>query len=205
MHRGPRQRVTKSGTNAIHGDCSVVRNQKFNARDFFALKMTVQRNQFGGTIGGLIKKIRSFSRGTRDNDPTDPRNHDLVHSTDVGRRLYAFASPACQNGRVIALRAFVNNTLILTMSPAAVKIAARLPKPLMPAGDSDRQHRSRKRPSNSSPSDYPHQAEHLRRYMLTRIMRFHTTDPSNVLTAGGVGSMISPFTDNRGHTCSVRL
>jgi hypothetical protein len=54
--------VTKSGTNQIHGDLfEFVRNGDFNARDFFAVSQdTLRRNQFGGTIGGPIKKDKIF-------------------------------------------------------------------------------------------------------------------------------------------------
>ncbi|MGA2987002.1 MAG: carboxypeptidase regulatory-like domain-containing protein [Terriglobia bacterium] len=63
--------VTKSGTNRIHGDAfEFVRNGDFNARDFFApTQDTLKRNQFGGTIGGPIKKDKVFGffgyQGTR--------------------------------------------------------------------------------------------------------------------------------------------
>src|SRR6202011_5301548 len=52
--------VTKSGTNAFHGDAfEFVRNTYFNARDFFATTGDgLKRNQFGGTIGGPIRKNR---------------------------------------------------------------------------------------------------------------------------------------------------
>src|SRR3954451_18074287 len=50
--------VTKSGTNEFHGDLfEFIRNGKFNARNFFAASRdTLKRNQFGGTVGGPIKK-----------------------------------------------------------------------------------------------------------------------------------------------------
>ena len=63
--------VTKSGTNKFHGDAfEFVRNGDFNARDFFAATQdTLKRNQFGGTIGGPIKKDKLFGffgyQGTR--------------------------------------------------------------------------------------------------------------------------------------------
>ncbi|MGH9430440.1 MAG: carboxypeptidase regulatory-like domain-containing protein [Terriglobia bacterium] len=63
--------VTKSGTNQFHGDAfEFVRNGDFNARDFFApTQDTLKRNQFGGTIGGPIKKDKVFGffgyQGTR--------------------------------------------------------------------------------------------------------------------------------------------
>ena len=63
--------VTKSGTNQFHGDAfEFVRNGDANARDFFAATQdTLKRNQFGGTIGGPIKKDKLFGffgyQGTR--------------------------------------------------------------------------------------------------------------------------------------------
>lgn len=63
--------VIKSGTNQFHGDLfEFVRNGVFNARDFFAATQdTLKRNQFGGTIGGPIKKDKLFGffgyQGTR--------------------------------------------------------------------------------------------------------------------------------------------
>jgi len=54
--------ITKSGTNEIHGDFfEFVRNYKFNARNFFQpVRDSLKRNQFGGTIGGPIKKDKLF-------------------------------------------------------------------------------------------------------------------------------------------------
>ena len=48
--------VTKSGTNALHGDAfEFVRNSVFNARNFFASTVDqIKRNQYGGTIGGPV-------------------------------------------------------------------------------------------------------------------------------------------------------
>ena len=78
--------VTKSGTNAIHGDgFEFVRNAVFNARNFFADKRDqLKRNQYGGTIGGPILKdrlfvfggyqgtrIRNFQGGISSSVPTD--------------------------------------------------------------------------------------------------------------------------------------
>ena len=57
--------ITKSGTNAFHGDLfEFNRNNFFNARDYFLPddqdKQTFKRNQFGGTVGGPIKKDKLF-------------------------------------------------------------------------------------------------------------------------------------------------
>jgi hypothetical protein len=54
--------VSKSGSNEFHGDAfEFVRNGYFNARDFFApVNDNLKRNQFGGTLGGPIKKNKLF-------------------------------------------------------------------------------------------------------------------------------------------------
>jgi hypothetical protein len=55
--------VSKSGTNDFHGSLyEFHRNDNFDARNFFdpAKKPEFKRNQFGGSIGGPIKRDRSF-------------------------------------------------------------------------------------------------------------------------------------------------
>jgi hypothetical protein len=58
--------VTKSGTNELHGSAfDFLRNGALNARNFFAPKQdTLKRNQFGGAVGGPIKKDKLFFFGT---------------------------------------------------------------------------------------------------------------------------------------------
>lgn len=58
--------VTKSGTNQFHGDAfEFLRNGDLNARNFFApIQDTLKRNQFGGAVGGPIKKDQLFFFGT---------------------------------------------------------------------------------------------------------------------------------------------
>jgi hypothetical protein len=107
-----------------------------------------------------------------------------------------FASPACQNGRVIApLRApFVENKVDpARFSPTALKIASRLPKALDACGryltgnilhENDHQIPAR--------VDYQLSSKHtlFGRYMLTKIqvaLPFEL-DSSDVLTAGAFGS-----------------
>jgi Carboxypeptidase regulatory-like domain len=67
--------TTKSGTNTFHGDAfEFYRDTGLNTRNFFSTKTTVfHRNQFGGVIGGPIKKDKAFFffsyQGTRDRRP----------------------------------------------------------------------------------------------------------------------------------------
>jgi hypothetical protein len=58
--------VTKSGTNQFHGDTfDFVRNYIFDSRNFFApTRDPLKQNQFGGTLGGPIKKDKLFFFGS---------------------------------------------------------------------------------------------------------------------------------------------
>jgi hypothetical protein len=57
--------VTRSGTNEFHGSAwEFLRNNAMDAKSFFADSVEpLRRNQFGGTIGGPIKKGRTFIFG----------------------------------------------------------------------------------------------------------------------------------------------
>jgi len=69
--------VTKSGANQIHGDgFEFLRNTDLDARNFFSPDRSFYRqNQFGGTIGGPIKRDKVFYfadyQGTRTNQGID--------------------------------------------------------------------------------------------------------------------------------------
>src|SRR5207247_9969357 len=54
--------VTKSGSNAFRGSAfEFLRNDVFDAKNFFAAqKEHLERNQFGGTLGGPILRGRTF-------------------------------------------------------------------------------------------------------------------------------------------------
>jgi hypothetical protein len=57
--------VTRSGTNAIHGSVyEFLRNSALDARNYFDLaKPEFRRNQFGGSLGGPLRKDRAFLFG----------------------------------------------------------------------------------------------------------------------------------------------
>ena len=66
--------VTKSGTNQIHGDAfEFFRNTALDAKNFFSpQRAKYDQNQFGGTLGGPIKKDKAFIfadyQGSRTNE-----------------------------------------------------------------------------------------------------------------------------------------
>ena len=128
--------VTKSGSNDFHATLfEFVRNDLFNARNYFATRnSTLKRNQFGGTIGGPIKKNKLFfmtgyQGTTLRQDPANVRQFVPTAAMLAGD-FTAYASAAC-NARAVTLSApFVNNRLDPALfSPVALKLAARLPKP----------------------------------------------------------------------------
>src|SRR3989442_15864337 len=60
--------VTTSGTNRLHGSAfEYLRNSAFDARNFFDQTIGTppfKRNQFGGALGGPLKKDKMFLFGT---------------------------------------------------------------------------------------------------------------------------------------------
>jgi hypothetical protein len=136
--------VTKSGTNDFHGNLfEFVRNGKFNARNAFAVRNdSLKRNQFGGTIGGPIRQNRVFFfagyQGTTIRQDPSATQSFVPTAAMLQGDFTAITSPACNNGRQIALRApFVNNRIDPSQfSRAALNVInlADFPKPVNECG-----------------------------------------------------------------------
>jgi hypothetical protein len=136
--------ITKSGTNAFHGDAfEFFRNGDLNARDFFATSRdSLKRNQYGGVLGGPIKKNKLFFfagyEGTtiRSNPPQTIAYVPTAASLEGN--FSVLASPACNGGKQITLPAslgFVNNVIPASLlSPVALKISTLLPATSDPCG-----------------------------------------------------------------------
>lgn len=151
MHSGASvNAVTKSGTNSYHGNLfEFLRDRRLNATDPFAAigpdgkrkNDGLQRNQFGGTVGGPIVRNRLFFFGAYQGTTlrqTPAANIAFVPTPAMlAGDFTAFASPACNGGRQIALRApFVNNQIDPRLfSPAALNLARRLPATTDPCGE----------------------------------------------------------------------
>jgi hypothetical protein len=134
--------VTKSGTNAFHGNLfEFVRNGRFNARNAFATKRdSIKRNQFGGTAGGPIVQNKLFFFGgyqgtTLRQDPSDTIGFVPTAAMKAGD-FTAITSPACNAGRTITLRTPFANSRIdpALFSAPAVKLANKLPTSADPCG-----------------------------------------------------------------------
>ena len=136
--------VTKSGTNEFHGDLfEFLRNGDFNARDSFATSRdTLKRNQFGGVIGGPIKKDKLFAfLGWQDTIQKSTPPQTIAYTPTqamLNGDFTAIASPACNTGKQITLPAslgFVNNTISPSrLNSSALIIDQRLPISTDPCG-----------------------------------------------------------------------
>lgn len=126
--------VVKSGTNEFHGDAfEFLRNGDLNARNFFAAtRDTLKRNQFGGVVGGPVKKDKLFFfagyQGTRiRQDPTDLTT--FVPTAQMLQGNFAPWETSCNKGGHLAAP-YVNNVLPTSLiSPQALAIAKYLPPP----------------------------------------------------------------------------
>lgn len=134
--------ITKSGSNAFHGDgFEFVRNYDFNARNPAALvRDSLKRNQFGGTLGGPIKKDKLFFflgyQGTiiRSNPV---QAFSFIPTPDMlAGNFSTITSPQCNAGKTIQLKnpatgnPFPGNQIPVSMfSQPALKMMTFYPPP----------------------------------------------------------------------------
>ena len=129
--------VVKSGTNAFHGDAfEFLRNGDLNARNFFATtRDTLKRNQFGGTVGGPIRKDKLFFfygyQGTKvRQDPNDTTT--FVPTAQMLAGNFAPWVASCNGGKSLTAP-YVNNVLPASLiSPQALAVAKSFPPPNNP-------------------------------------------------------------------------
>ena len=136
----------KSGTNEFHGGAfEFFRNEKLDARGFFPrVKAPTRQNEFGGTIGGPIRKnrtfffasIESFRRRQGSTQPLVTIPSPDFLSGNFSRWPSAIYDPGSTrpDGRGGFTRdAFVGNVIPASrISPVSNKIAALIPAPLFP-------------------------------------------------------------------------
>jgi len=90
--------ITKQGSNAFHGDgFDFLRNTDLDARNYFSPTRGVFRqNQFGGTLGGPIRKDRLFFfldyQGTRQTQGIDTGNIPVPSNADRSGNLLDFTT-----------------------------------------------------------------------------------------------------------------
>jgi hypothetical protein len=199
--------VTKSGTNAFHGNAfEFVRDRRFNSPQYFApvgpdgkkRDDGLNRNQWGGTGGGPLARDRVFFFGGYQATRLRQVPADLVTNVPTAAMLAgdftAFASPACNGGRQVTLRApFANNRINPALfSRASLNLAGRLPQSTHPCGEL-----TYSRADNSDEwqgvgrVDYQATPNHsiFGRYLITSYNKPSAYEESQnpLTTAGGVG------------------
>ena len=210
--------VTRSGTNVLHGSLfEFNRDSRFSSPDFFSnQKDGLKRNQFGGTVGGPIKRDRVFFFAGYQGTTTRqmPLNATAFVPTPamMAGDFSAYMSPACNGGRVVApLRApFVDNRIpAATISPAALALSRRLPTPLDECGRV-----FTGLPNNQNEAQIPIRLDYqvsqshslFGRYMLTTDSRVVPLElaPGDILTTGSQGPAGSPSgTDDVAHSFTL--
>ena len=141
--------TTKSGSNALHGDVwEFVRNDAFNANSYFAKQDNLprpayHRNTFGATIGGPIKRDRTFFfgdyQGIRESIPqvetstiptlAEQRMVETGDFSGLGTQIYNPYATTTAAG-VTTRAPFAGNVISSNLlDPAAVKLFSLLPAP----------------------------------------------------------------------------
>ena len=150
MHSGAAvNAVTKSGTNRLTGNAfEFLRDRRFNATNPFAqigadgkrVDDGLRRNQFGGTLGGPIVQNKLFFFGAFQGTTVRQQPAANIAWVPTAAMLAgdftAFASPACNGGRQLALRGGIENNRIdpARFSRAALNLAKYLPTTTDPCG-----------------------------------------------------------------------
>jgi len=205
--------VTKSGGNQLHGDVFwFLRNAAANARDAFAPKNDqLKRNQFGGTVGGALKKDKMFFfvgyQGTTTRqtplDTTAFVPSIAMRSGDFS----AYINPAngCPSAAAVRNIADGSGKLIFALSPAAVEISKRLPQSTDPCGrvsTGNPLHENRLQVPARLDYQLSERQTLFARYMVTRIQTKVPYDirPNDVLTSTGYGADDTAQSLAFGHT-----
>ena len=138
--------VTKSGTNEYHGDLfEFLRNGDLNANDFFNNQIgkprdTLKRNQFGGTIGGPIRKDKLFffggyQRTSLRSDGTQATAFIPTQAMAVNGDFSAFPGKLRDITDPTGQNVFTNNQIPQSLlSPVAQAIVKTMPATTDPTG-----------------------------------------------------------------------
>jgi len=189
--------VTKSGTNQLHGDLfEFFRNSNMNGRDFFAARSDqLKRNQFGGVLGGALKKDKLFFFVGYQGTITRQTPSDTTAFVPTAAMLTGDFSTYLANkcGSVDPAAVDSNGKLVRPLSPAAINISKFLPKTSNPCGRV-----STGNPLSENRLQVPVRLDYqlsdkqsiFGRYLATRIDTKIPFDinPNDLLTTGGTGT-----------------
>jgi hypothetical protein len=127
--------VTKSGTNHVHGSgFEFLRNGALDSRNFFApTSDNLKQNQFGGTIGGPIKKKELFYFGSYQGTRilTAPQGQiQFVPTSDERNGDFSDLLPGTQLVDPVTGVAFLDNQISSgRLSPVAQELLGYIPSP----------------------------------------------------------------------------
>ena len=133
--------VTRSGTNSFHGDAfEFFRNGDLNGRDFFAASNDhLKRNQFGGVLGGPIKKDKLFFfagyQGTIIRQTPSNTVSYVPTAAMINGDFSAYIANKCpEASRISPTVLSPTNQLTKPINPSAATLAKLLPTPLNACG-----------------------------------------------------------------------
>jgi hypothetical protein len=139
--------VSKSGTNSFHGDAfEFVRNADFNARDYFSKTTSfpngqsdnLKRNQFGGTLGGPIKRDKLFFfagyQGTIIRSAPAASSAVLPTPSELKGDFTNYVSHCFQSPPVLNPAYYTNNILKYAVPQVSLNFASHFPVGPEPCG-----------------------------------------------------------------------
>jgi hypothetical protein len=135
--------VTTSGTNTWHGNAfEFLRNERLNARDFFArTKDRLKRNQFGASVGGPIRRDRLFIFGNYQGTTERLQRVGGTAFVPTDNMMRGDFSGLLRLPRPVQLvdpatrQPYANNLIPASrFNPASVKITESLPRGAEPDG-----------------------------------------------------------------------
>ncbi len=130
--------VTKGGTNSFHGDLfEFLRNGIMDADSYQfgntanvvskGIQDNLKRNQFGGVIGGPVKKNKVFFfyglQGTQERSHTNGTRSGIPTAATLAGDFTAFLAPPCQ-----ATQQYLNSTVASPIAGAAAQQLTTAPK-----------------------------------------------------------------------------
>ncbi|MFZ0591084.1 MAG: TonB-dependent receptor [Bryobacteraceae bacterium] len=136
--------ITKSGTNQFHGSLfEFVQNNVFNARNFFSPTVPpVRWNEFGGSVGGPIKRDRLFFFFAYQRNPNNSYSTGFYtyptsamrsgNFSGLGATIYDPSTTTLVNGTYVR-QPFPNNSIPASrFDPVSQKIMQYYPNPTLP-------------------------------------------------------------------------
>lgn len=204
--------VTKSGTNAFHGDLfEFFRNSDLNGRDFFSNTSDgLKRNQFGGVLGGRIIKDKLFFftgyEGTTIRQDLVNQSAYVLTAPELQGNFSQYIAAGCPSAAAVAASPAVLSHFSgpFAISPVAVKIASYLPQTSDPCG-----HVLYGTPVHQNQLQAPLRIDYqlnpnqslFARYLITRIETENPYDIThNALASGQVGQDDTAQALALGHT-----